>query len=385
MGFLHGRVGFERFRVGGRELKHFDQKEVDLLDANAIGKVGAVTADGVEVGFTAGDHIFDLGFGLEKNVINDALHFGFRVDTNKIPADLMKAYTQMEVALLSADNPSGFPTKVQRQQAKEIAQQRLEEEAKTGRFRRMKQYPVLWDVRQGVLYVGTSSLSVIDRLLVLFKEAFGRTLSRVTAGSLAHEIAAEQGHARAMEDLNPSVFAGQARKLNVAWVQSDMGSRDFVGNEFLMWLWWSLVEQTDTVALSDDSTAICMLSRTLTLECPLSETGKETIAHEAPSQLPEAIRAVQSGKWPRKSGLLVVRHEEQYDLAIQAETLAVSGCAMPKLDSDSARAELEDRVDQIRHLTETLDLLYAAFLQRRLTSAWSEDLRKLRAWLKQED
>lgn len=386
MGFLHGRVNFERFKIGGRELKHFDQKEVDLLDENAIGKVGAITADGVEVGFTAGDHILDLDFNLEKNVINDALHFGLRIDTNKLPADLLKAYTQMEIAVLAADNPSGFPTKSQRQQAKQAAQERLEEEAKTGRFRRIKQYPVLWDARQGIVYLGSSSTNVMDRLLTLFKDSFGRSLSRITAGSLAHDIAKEKGHGRALEDLNPAVFSGQARKLSVAWVQNEMGSRDFVGNEFLMWLWWYLSEQSDTIHLSDESTATCMLNKTLTLECPLAETGKESISHEAPTQLPEALRAVQAGKWPRKTGILMLRHDEQYNCSLQAESLAVSGAALPKLDSDTARAQQEDRIDQIRHLTETLDLLFEAFLQRRLASGWSDDLRKMRGWLKlQED
>ena len=127
-----------------------------------------------------------------------------------------------------------------------------------------------------------------------------------------------------------------------------------------------------------------MMSRTLSLECPLAETGKETISHESPIRLPEAKHAVRLGKLPRKSGLTLIRHDEQYDLTLAAETLGVSSAALPKLDSETFAGFRQDRVDQIRHLTETIDMLFAAFVHRRLSPSWPADLKKLRAWLKEE-
>ncbi|MFO0823321.1 MAG: hypothetical protein U0792_09400 [Gemmataceae bacterium] len=75
-----------------------------------------------------------------------------------------------------------------------------------------------------------------------------------------------------------------------------------------------------------------MIARTLTLECPRGQTGHETISSEGPSKLPEARRAIQSGKLPRKVGLTLVRHSYQYDLTIHAETLAVAGGKLPAPD-----------------------------------------------------
>ena len=68
-----------------------------------------------------------------------------------------------------------------------------------------------------------------------------------------------------------------------------------------------------------------MLARTLTLECPRGQTGSESITSDGPTRLPEARRAIQAGKLPRKAGLTLVRHEQQYELTLQAETLAVGG------------------------------------------------------------
>jgi hypothetical protein len=88
---------------------------------------------------------------------------------------------------------------------------------------------------------------------------------------------------------------------------------------------------------------------------------------------------------PRKCGLIVVRHDTQYELAINAETLAVTGAKMPAPEASEERARLEERVGQMRHLIETLDLLYDAFGNRRLGSEWAKDLAKMQKWLQREE
>src|SRR5207253_5847316 len=99
--------------------------------------------------------------------------------------------------------------------------------------------------------------------------------------------------------------------------------------------------ETDTIKAADDSEITILLSRTLTLECPRGQTGHETITSEGPTRLPEARRAIQAGKLPRKVGVTLVRHDQQYDLTLQAETLAVGSAKMPAPEEESGRALLE--------------------------------------------
>jgi hypothetical protein len=386
MGFFAGRVTFLRFKVNGPAPRLFGEEHLDRLADRQAGRQRVASADGIETGWTGGDHILDTDFGLAKNVINDTLHFELRVDVDKIPGDLLRAYYAVELKALTKNNPSGFPSARQKREAKEIARERLEQEAKDGRYRKRKCYPVLWDRLTNEVLFGATSLTQLDRLCSLFEQTFGMDLECVTAGRRAHLLAELSQRTRMVDDSAPSAFVPGTTPADVAWI-ADESSRDFLGNEFLLWLWYYTDVVSDTVELADNSEVTVMLARSLTLECPRGQTGHETISHDGPTRLPEARRAIQSGKLPRKAGLTLVRHDQQYELAVHAETLAVGSAKLPNPPEDvtDARAKLDERANQIRSLIETLDLLYDAFGKRRFGKEWESELAGMQKWLKREE
>ncbi len=386
MGFFAGRVSFLRFKVNGPAPRLFDNEHLDRLADRQAGRQRIASADGIETGWTAGDHILDTEFDLAKNVINDTLTFDLRVDTDKLPPDLLRAYYSVELKALTKNNPSGFPSARQKREAKEAARDRLEQEAKDGRYRKRKCIPVLWDRLSNEVLFGATSISQVDRLANLFEQTFGHDLECVTAGRRAYHLAELHSRTRLVDDSSPSAFVPGVTPQDVAWI-ADESSRDFIGNEFLLWLWYHTDVESDTIQLADNSEVTLMIARTLTLECPRGQTGHETISSEGPSRLPEARRAIQSGKLPRKVGLTLVRHGEQYELTLHAETLAVGSGKLPPPDEKitDARGKLDDRANQIRGLVETLDLLYDAFGQRRFGKDWETELIGMQKWLKREE
>jgi hypothetical protein len=384
MGFFSGRAAFARYKVAGAAPGLFGTDHLDRLAKQAIGKQRRASSDGVQVGWTAGDHLLDTRFDLAKNVVADTLHFALRVDSEKLPADLMRAYTQMELHALSAKNPSGLPSARQKREARDTARERLEEEAKDGRYLKRKTYDLLWDGLSNELLVGATAMAVVDRLHVLFQMTFEHGFEPITAGRQAFTLAEPRSQTRGVDDAGPAAFVPALASGEVAWVL-DEASRDFLGNEFLLWLWYVTDAETDTLKLADGSEVAVMLARTLTLECPRAQTGKETITSDGPTRLPEARRAVQAGKLPRKAGLTLVRHDAQYELTLTAETLAVSGAKLPPPEEESDRTRLEERVGRLRSLIETLDLLYDAFGQRRHSAEWPKELVKMQKWLAREE
>jgi hypothetical protein len=384
MGFLSGRVTCLRFRVAGRPPRLFGPEHLERLAAHAIGKQRVAAADGSLAGWTAGDHILDTRFDLAKNVVNDTLNFALRIDAQKLPAELLRAYYQVELDALAAGNPSGRPSARQKREAREAARAKLEAEAADGRYLRRKAYPLLWDARSNELLVGTTAVSILDRLHTLFKQTFDRGLDLQGAGKLAYLQAEGRGQTRGVDDAAPSLFVPGAAVREVAWLP-DEANRDFLGNEFLLWLWYVLDSESDALELADSSEVTAMLARTLVLECPRGQTGKESIQSEGPARLPEARRAIRAGKLPRKAGLTLVRHDNQYELTLQAETLAITGAKLPPAEADDERAQLEERVTLLRHLLETLDLLYDAFGHRRCGPEWPKELARVQKWLLHEE
>jgi hypothetical protein len=388
MGFLSGAVTLECFRVGGEKPRQFGPEHLKILKRFAIGQIETASPDQPDVGFLAGAHILDLDFDLEKNVIGEALHCGMRIDTNQIPAAVRKAWLQIELAVLTADNPGGRPTRVQRQEAKEAVAAQCEEEARSGRFRRMQQFPMLWDARQSILYFGGTSAAAIEQCCDLCARAFGIELERLTASRRAQHWAAEAKRRKLLEEAAPSVFRPGDGAGEIAWWNNEAGNFDFLGNEFLLWLWWRWETRSETIALSDDSEVTGMFARTLSLQCPLDESGKETITAAMPVQLPEAAQAIRTGKLPRKAGLILVRHGQQYELTLQAETFTISGAKI-RTDENEEREEaaeghgfLEDRIESVRGLHETVDLLFRAFCEQRIGKDWPGELEHMRRWLK---
>ncbi len=382
MAFLTGRSTFLRFRVDGPATKGFDETYVERLAAFAAGQQRIASADGIEVGWAAGEHVLDTEFSLAKNVIGDVLAFDLRVDVDKLPGDLLRAYYAVELRALSAANPSGLPSARQKKEARENARDRLEHEAKDGRFKRRKCMPVLWDAVAGEVLFGTTSFTQVDRLTALFQQTFGYGLDCMTAGRRAFHLAELHQRTRTVDDSALSAFVPGVTPGEMVWIADD-SSRDFLGNEFLMWLWFTSEGDTESVKVMDGSEVTYMIARSLTLECPRGQTGHETISHEGPSRLPEAKRAIESGKLPRKLGLTLVRHDQQYELSLQAETLAVGAAKFPnpedeKLDANGKRFA---RVGQLRHLIETLDLLYDAFGQQRFGKGWADTLPRMQRWL----
>jgi hypothetical protein len=365
MSFLAGRASFLRFATAERP--SFGQDELDKLAANTPHQNPA-RADGVSTGWAAGKHELDLDFALDKNLTGECLVADLRLDSDPLPASLLRAYYEIELRALSRDNPSGFASAKQKREARASARNRLEEEASDGRFKRRKCTPWLWDRTRNEVLFGATSLANVDRFCGLFERTFSRTLECLTAGALAEKL----WHPLAIGEQSPTEFWPGA-SADIAWIASGT-NLDWLGNEFLLWLWF--VTDTDTDTISETT---LMFARTLTLECPRGQTGHETFNHEGPTRLPEAKRAIQSGKLPRRAGFTMVRADQQYEFALSAEAFAISGAKLPQ-PPEGANVR-EHRVEAVGDLLAVLDGLYSEFLAARLGNDWNDVAADIRKWL----
>ena len=172
-----------------------------------------------------------------------------RIDTNQIPAAVRKAWLQMELAAYRGrTTPAAGPPRPSVRRPRRPSRPAAKKRPRAADFRRMQQFPVLWDARNGLLYFGGSS-----------RHGQRTVLRPVRPGVRPGAGAAHGGPARpgvggggqAAEGAGGGVALRRSTRndaaAEIAWWNHEAGNFDFLGNEFLLWLWWRWETQSDTI------------------------------------------------------------------------------------------------------------------------------------------
>ena len=375
MGFASGSISFRRFAVIGNAPESVDQALLDKLAEHALRPTEMGIPEEEEYGWSGGRHVLDGSFTFENNVYGDALLFGLRIDTNRVPAELRKAYQLQEEESAAADNPSGFISKLQKRDAKDVARRRVEEDLRSGKFRRSKLVPILWDLPTQTIYCNLSGPSQ-ERLAELFERTFGLSLLPVSSGAAAMRYLEPKGRRRDYEDASPTRFVygadGEGQRPEYPWVSKSAEPKDFFGNEFLLWLWHQI----------DSGEATAIIERTLDLDCAYGQTGRAFLRGDTVTKMPEALDALRTGKVPRKVGITIESTGAQYTLTLAAESLSIGTLKLPDVEeAENPRVLFEERIGLLRDFCRVIDELFGEFLKLRTGGSWEGHVGTIRKWI----
>ena len=411
MSFHSGRVTFCRFRTVGDRPTSVDETALSLLRESAFRETPIGAPDEVEVGWVTGEHILDTQFAFEKNGFGagfNRLLFAMRIDTHKVPADLRKAYRKMNEQAAAEASPTGFASKLEKRDASEIAERQVREDLAAGKFRRSKMVPVLWDLEDGTVYCGATGTTILEHLTRLFRESFAVELQPITAGSFVSRALQDEGRTRDYEDLKPTPFTDppttaadrasddeefRSRDVNipsVPWTSKSVDMKDFVGNEFLIWLWWACETTHEPIECRNGDgrsrQLVIGLDRVLDMDCAWDTLGRQSLRADAPTRLREAAEALITGKWPRKVGILLADGEHHWQFTLQADQMAVSAALLPEVEGlQTPREVLESRLELAIELSHHLNALYARFLHSRCNGSWDDKRSAIRTWIHERE
>jgi len=418
MSFHSGRVTFCRFAVLGDAPASVDETALGTLKDHAFQESETGSPDQVEAGFTTGAHLYDTQFSYETNAYGNppgsVLLFALRLDTHQVPGEVKQAYRAIEEKAVAAENPSGggFASRAQKKDAIDVVERKLHDEIAEGKYRKSKSIPVMWDLAGRQLYLGATSNVAIEEVSKLMSTAFAVDLRLLTAGAVAEDVFG--GNKRDFEDLQPSPFTappkdareamdeaegGEAEAKDIAipltpWVHATGSTRDFLGNELLIWMWWQLESGGNVVSVPDlsagektgrKSRIAVVIDRSLDMDCAWDATGKQSLRGPKPTHLPEAGEALASGKWPRKAGLILADadDETQWELSLQGDKWVVSSAALPKVEEATSPREITDaRIVSTIRLAGVVDGLFHAFLHERMSKGWPTKREAMREWIK---
>jgi recombination associated protein RdgC len=385
MGFASGAVSFQRFAVIGQQPKVIDQDVLDRLGEHALKERELGVPEEEEYGWIGGRHILDGQFSFENNVFADCLFCGLRLDTNRVPGSLKTAYRIMEEDAAAKGNPSGFISKQQKRTAKDTVRRKLEDELRSGRFRRSKMLPMLWDLPSATVYCSAGGKSQ-EKLLEIFERTFGLELQPISGGSLAQRLLESQGKRRDYEDLRPTRFVpgpeGEGQQPDYPWVAKGPQPKDFLGNEFLLWLWHELQHGSGAIKGEAGRDISILLDKSVDLDCAYGQTGRDSLRGDGATQMPEAMDALRSGKLPRKVSMILDGNGQQYQFAFNAETFGFGSAKLPEVEeAENERVLFEERIGLLRDLCKMIDGVYAGFLKSRASSGWESAAGRIRKWI----
>ncbi|MBL4700843.1 MAG: hypothetical protein JKX85_06260 [Phycisphaeraceae bacterium] len=393
------------FSVHGDAPVLVTQLELDILADNAFKSQSIGVPQRIENGFVTGEHIYDIDFTYEKNGFDSVLLFALRIDTHNVPSNIKLAYKRMhEKAVVSQKEDSlGFLSKQEKREATELTNRQIQEELAAGKYRKSTVIPVLWDLYRRQIIFGTSSISAVDQLHKIMRESFNIELDQLPAGATARRLDNMQITGDAFNDLRPTGFTeGPHEAVDTAeltddlsipfvpWVLSSVDPKDFLGNEFLLWLWWMCETHEGMVEINNpdrhckDRIGV-VFDKSLQMECAWGVGGRQVLTSDGPTRLKEASEALSTGKWPRKAGLIIadLDSSEQWTLTLQADLMVAGGIKLPSTkEVQSPRELIEYQITSLRRIRTILFGLLVKFLDTRMSPEWDVTKDEMSGWIK---
>ncbi|MDZ4752967.1 MAG: hypothetical protein SGJ11_00540 [Phycisphaerae bacterium] len=405
-----GSVGYSRFAVSGDVAASPDEALFGALREQLVRPPSIGEPKEVASGFCTGRHVFDAEFTYEHCGFGASLLAAMRIDVAKVPTEIKRAYRAMAQDARRGQDADGQQalSRGARREAKEEAEERGRRDLAEGKYRRITMAPFLWDLPSGLLLAAITSDVQFQELKSLLDIACGVRLERRGAGAVALDLLGASGRTAALDDALPDALVRRpegvdtdgtdgehpaathfraAGRPEIPWAQASGEPNDFLGNLFLLWLWWQCDTQegiVETGPRGTGPTVAVVIERLLDMECAWGVTGTQSLRGDAPTKVAEAAKALQSGKWPRKVGLIVAAHGQEFRLALHGDRFAVSGLTLPKPEEENRltpRQTLEQRVDHLLTLDRLLVLLYETFLSERFGPSWETRAGQLREWI----
>ena len=173
MPFDRGTVSYRRFSLEGWKSAPSPELLESLSKSSLVDE-----GEGSGAGWTAGEHLFDAAFEPDRNIFGDDLLAAIRIDSDRVPPEVRRAYLLSamaeEMAAADADRSS-------RRRARETALRRCDAEIADGRWRRRKLVPVLANFDSKAALVPAKGDAVTTAVRTLLEETLDCSATALTS------------------------------------------------------------------------------------------------------------------------------------------------------------------------------------------------------------
>jgi hypothetical protein len=151
-------------------------------------------------------------------------------------------------------------------------------------------------------------------------------------------------------------------------------SRQFLGSEFLTWLWFKTECYDGLVDIDGFGQVDVIFDDRMTLESYLAETEKNVIKGGEPAYSPEAKTALREGKAPVSASFKFIHDGREWSFRFKSEGFAMTSVKIPAVKFDRKEEQFYERMKLVSDLEAMIEVLYEEFLTIRLSPLWDDQM-----------
>lgn len=360
----------------------------ERLKSNAFMSIEDTT-DEASAGWTRADNIDDSSFDVPTAFMRDNYGlFTLRMDQRRIAGAVLSTHVAREEKLFLADHLNLRRTpKAKRDEIKELVKLRLL--AKTQPVPSL--VDVAWDMNTGIVYLFSTSTSVIDRFESIFRKTFeGFNLTVI------HPFARAQGLVTG--DLLDSLNA--ANQANSDGVTAMIKDNRWLGYDFLLWLLYRGLNDEPEYKVCTPGTQLqgevfaSWIDDRIVMEGGGEEGGIQKVSVTgSQDQYKEVRSALVMNKHITSAMICMEQGEHMWKLTVDGGMFSFKSCKCPgiRIEKDSTVDEMNEieavfyeKIYLIQQGLQYFNSLLLAFLQARLGASWGEQRQTIQEWLETE-
>ena len=361
MGFESGNVSYRMFYMQPK----LSTDHLEKFARNALPPIETL-GTGDSSGWVSGRHLLDRNITDDNGYVAGYLRLTLCKAERKIPPALLKAECKMEeLAEMQARGVAFLKRKEKQDIKKQVTARLLPEMPPT-----LTGIDFVCERQSDVLYATATSDKQLDAFSLYFRQTTGVDLIPLTPMTVAAKERKTD-----LRDLPPTSFSPE---------QPDEAAEEYIGRDFLTWLWY-FAEECGGIASLDFGEYAVMI------EGPLSFAYEGNGAHETvlrkgtPVVSAEAKTALTCGKKLKRAKVTFAGGEHSWSLNLDADSFVLRGVSLPKNEEVSmdAISRFQDRVLAIETLRQVITGFYQRFLDERLNEKeWQAIREDIHKWVK---
>lgn len=163
----------------------------------------------------------------------------------------------------------------------------------------------------------------------------------------------------------------------------------FLGNEFLTWLWFSIDTDQSFFRTVDETITTLYVGNRIVLENNINDKSEIITIKGDDAGLEEGLLSLRKGAVVVELNLSYKTENQEWVFTLKGENLSFSGLKVPDTGPAESKEDVEGMVLEKAYLAEKaihlLTSLFHAFLKVRCSNEWNQTIvPKIKEWIKSE-